>query len=46
MKKAYKNQQIFNDNVDSEETKTLEPTHKWIFIDLCSKWSEKERETI
>ena len=46
LKKAHKNQQIFNDNVDSKETKTLEATHKELFIDLRSKLSEKERETI
>ena len=40
MIKAYKDQQIFNDDVDSKETKTLEPTHK----QLRSKGSEKERE--
>ena len=40
MKKAKKNQQIFNDNVDRKETETLEPTHK----QLRSKGSEKERE--
>ena len=46
IKASDKDQQIFNDDVDSKETKTLEATHKELFIDLRSKLSEKERETI
>ena len=47
--KAYENQHIFNHIVDSKGTKAqpiIEPTHKLLFIDLCSKLSEKERESI
>ena len=40
IKASDKDQQIFNDDIDSKETKTLEPAH------FNSKGSERERETI